>query len=106
MTPVSQYTCVSNRLLLPPADQVLYVRLSFQYNMYGFHMGTLEVCVWRKGTYIKDLWSKKGSQSMNWRHAELTIALKARDRVRAYSILVSLKINRMMIKKHGSNGYK
>ena len=87
MTPVSQYKCVSCRILLPPADENHYVRLSFQYNMYGFHMGMLEVCILRNGKYSKDLWSKKGSQSMNWRHAELTIALKTNDRVLAYSIL-------------------
>ena len=66
--------------------------------MYGYHMGTLEVCLLRNGKYMNDLWRKTGPQSMNWRHGEVTIGLIANDRVRAY-ILVSQKMNRIMFKR-------
>ena len=97
MTPVSKYKCVSFRILFPPAAEDNHVRLSFWYNMYGFHIGTLEVCLLRNGKYIKNIWKKTGPQSMNWKHAEVTIVIIANDRVRAY-ILVSLKMNWIMFK--------
>ena len=68
----------------PPSDGYHTVRLSFYYHMYGFHIGVLEVCVWRKETCVTGFWRKKGPQGMRWEQAVVSVKLRKNDRVRAF----------------------
>ena len=55
--------------------------MSFRYNMFGFHTGSLSVCILRRGKCVRNVWKKKGPHGKEWNLAIVVIPLKQNDRV-------------------------
>ena len=76
--------------MFPPSKHDCVVQLSFYYNMHGYHIGKLAVCIMWDNKCLQEVWQREGDQDVTWKHAQVTIVLDRNERVRAF-ILVSLK---------------
>ncbi len=65
---------VLRRFLLPPLNTTSDSCLTFAYNMYGFHMGTLRVYMTAADGTRTSLWqSRSGDQGPHWLTANVTL---------------------------------
>ena len=69
------------RIFIPPLLETRSVCLAFYYHMWGFHMGTLQVVIRRKGGRLTN-WTLSGDQGNIWLENRLPLTLRTDDEVR------------------------